>query len=73
MRTGSDVYWGIGRGERNVALVSIETTAKALKRSLPELFRTLVIAVATRIRSDLTKTAEFLDAVQNAGCPHLRT
>jgi transcriptional regulator with XRE-family HTH domain len=30
---------GIKRGERNVALVNIEKIAKALKISLPELFR----------------------------------
>jgi transcriptional regulator with XRE-family HTH domain len=30
---------GIERGERNVALVNIEKIAKALKISLPELFR----------------------------------
>ena len=30
---------GIERGERNVALVNIERIAKALKISLPELFR----------------------------------
>ena len=30
---------GIERGERNVALVNIEKIAKALKLSLPELFR----------------------------------
>jgi transcriptional regulator with XRE-family HTH domain len=30
---------GIERGERNVALVNLEKIAKALKISLPELFR----------------------------------
>ena len=30
---------GIERGERNVALVNIEKIARALKISLPELFR----------------------------------
>jgi transcriptional regulator with XRE-family HTH domain len=30
---------GIERGERNVALVNVERIAKALKISLPELFR----------------------------------
>jgi transcriptional regulator with XRE-family HTH domain len=30
---------GIERGERNVALVNIEKIAKALKISLPEIFR----------------------------------
>jgi transcriptional regulator with XRE-family HTH domain len=32
---------GIERGERNVALVNIEKVARALKLSLPQLFRSL--------------------------------
>jgi transcriptional regulator with XRE-family HTH domain len=36
---GRTYIGGIERGERNVALVNIEKIAKALKISLPELFR----------------------------------
>ena len=32
---------GIERGERNVALINVEKIAKALKISLPELFRSV--------------------------------
>ena len=36
---GPTYIGGIERGERNVALVNIEKIAKALRISLPELFR----------------------------------
>jgi transcriptional regulator with XRE-family HTH domain len=34
-------YSGIERGTRNVSLVNIEKVAKGLKKSLPELFRSV--------------------------------